>query len=175
MKRIWLLISTFVLLAGCEATPVDVDIDVSKEQTQEVERSANEYQNTRFGYTLLIPEGMVAYALTQEQTAVPAAEDSEVVFFVDGETNFFTVRGIDDGRTSHEWLTQNLPFFYPTGDAAQRVGEVSGASAIFLQGSGTPESPARLAVIAWNNVLIVVTYEQETPVFNALLESLSAI
>lgn len=175
MRHTYLFLLIIVVVSGC-GTVVSTDESlVTFTDSTALEVQKNGYRNTRFGYGFDVPEGLVVYALTDSQTAVAASEDSEVVFLVDGETNFFTVRGIEDSRTPHEWLTENLLFFYPIGDAAQRVGEFAGAQAIFLRGSGTPTSPAQLIVCSLEGKLIVVSYEQETPTFQSLVESFTSI
>ncbi|MCR4313998.1 MAG: hypothetical protein NUV84_01995 [Candidatus Uhrbacteria bacterium] len=175
MKRVWLFFAGILLLAGCGTVPLSVEPVVDSTSSGSLEVQENWYRNTRFGYVLQVPDGATLYTLTPQQTAVVADEDSDVVFLVDGETNFFTVRGIEDSRTPHEWLTQNLSFFYPTGDAAQRVGEFAGTQAIFLQGSGTASSPARLIVLSLGGTLIVISYEQDTALFESLVGSFSLI
>ncbi len=171
MKRVWPLFVALFLLSGCGLVLPSPGDSSELMEPEVVLAQENEYQNTRFRYSLLVPEGRALYALTPEQTAMTASEESEVVFLVDGETNFFAVRGIEDTRTPHEWLTKNLSFFYPTGDAAQRVGELGGEQAIFLRGSGTSTSPARLIVLSHEGVLIVISYEQDTETFEVLVES----
>lgn len=175
MKRVWFFFAGILLISGCGTVPLAIE-PVSNSTTSGVlEVQENGYRNTRFGYVLQVPEGVTLYAITPEQTAVAADEQSEVVFLVDGETNFFTVRGIEDSRTPHEWLTENLSFFYPTGDAAQRVGEFAGTEAIFLQGTGTVASPARLVVFSLEGKLIIISYEESTTMFESLVESFSLI
>lgn len=175
MKCVWLfLVSTFVI-SGCGTTSWVVEQVVESDAAVSIDVQENGYRNTRFGYVLQVPDGVTLYTLTPEQTAVTADEDSDIVFLVDGETNLFTVRGIEDNRTPHEWLTQNLSFFYPTGNAAQRVGEFAGKEAIFLQGSGTATSPARLIVFSLGETLIVISYEQDTALFESLVGSFSLI
>src|SRR3989338_4254807 len=104
MKRVWPLFVGLFVLSGCgQALPSSED-SLGRMEPEGVLVQENEYQNARFGYALLVPEGMALYALTAEQTAVAASEESDVVFLVEGETNFFTIRGIEDTRTPHEWL-----------------------------------------------------------------------
>ncbi|MBI4435381.1 hypothetical protein HY630_01810 [Candidatus Uhrbacteria bacterium] len=171
MKRVWPLFVGLFVLSGCGQAAPSPEDSLGRLEPEAVLAQGNEYQNTRFGYALLVPDGMALYGLTPEQTAVAASEESDVVFLVEGETNFFTVRGIEDKRTPHEWLTENLSFFYPTGDAAQRIGELGGEPAIFLRGSGTSTSPARLIVLSREGTLLVISYEQETDTFESLVES----
>ena len=166
---------SILMLSGCGTVPLVVEPTVDPASTGSFEVQENRYRNTRFGYALQVPDGAILYALTPEQTAVAADEDADVVFLVDGETNFFTVRGVEDSRTPHEWLTQNLSFFYPTGDAAQMVGEFAGTQAIFLQGSGTATSPARLIVLSTGEKLIIISYEQDTALFESLVGSFSLL
>ncbi|MEK7620079.1 MAG: hypothetical protein AAB413_02465 [Patescibacteria group bacterium] len=175
MKRALIFLAGFLLVSGCGVAPSAVEQVVDPDSSGSFEVQENGYRNTRFGYTLQVPEGTTLYGLTSEQTAVAADEDSDVVFLVDGETNFFTVRGVEDSRTPHEWLTQNLSFFYPTGDAAQRVGEFVGTQAIFLQGTGTAVSPARLVVLSSEGKLIIISYEQDTVLFESLIDSFSLL
>ncbi|TAL50979.1 hypothetical protein EPN81_01230 [Patescibacteria group bacterium] len=175
MKAILLLSALVFVVSGCGLTSVTPEIGSGTFEPEPVLPLENSYQNTRFGYVFGVPEGRTVYALTHEQTAVAAREDSDVIFLVEGETNFFTVRGIEDVRSSHEWITKNLPFFYPTGDAAQQVGEFAGAQAIFLRGGGTATSPARLIVLSWNGNLIVISYEQDTGTFEELMETFQLI
>lgn len=175
MKRVWFFFTGIFLLTGCGTVPLAVEPVIDSTTSGALEVPGNGYRNTRFGYVLQVPEGTILYALTSEQTAVAADENSDVVFLVDGETNFFTVRGVQDSRTPHEWLTQNLSFFYPTGEAAQRVGEFAGTQAIFLQGSGTATSPARLIVFSLGETLIVISYEQDTALFESLVGSFSLL
>lgn len=175
MLRFWLFFASILVISGCGTVPAVADSQQPSMDSDSAPTQENRYHNTRFGYSFVVPEGLAVYALTPEQTAVAASEDSEVVFLVDGETNFFTVQGIEDSRTPHEWLTENLLFFYPTGDAAQRVGEFAGTQAIFLRGSGTPTSPTQLIVCSLEGKLIVVSYEQDTPTFQSLVETFSAI
>lgn len=175
MKRVWFFFAGILLLTGCGTVPLANEPADDSTTSDSFEVQENEYRNTRFGYGLQVPDGATLYALTPEQTAVAADENSDVVFLVDGETNFFTVRGIEDTRTPHEWLTQNLSFFYPTGDAAQRVGEFAETQAIFLQGSGTATSPARLIVLSLEGKLIIISYEQDTALFESLVGSFSLL
>lgn len=175
MKGIWLICAVVFFAPGCGVTSLPPETASQTSENEAVLMQENTYQNTRFGYRLAIPEGGTPYALTPEQTAISASEDSDVVFLVEGETNFFTIRGIEDVRSPHEWLTQNLSFFYPTGDAAQQVGTFAGEQAIFLRGSGTATSPARLIVLSWNGNLIVISYEQDTSTFEELVDSFELI
>lgn len=171
MKPFWLLFGLCFFLVGCGTPDVSTQSSTPQADSQPESVQADVYQNTRFGYAFEIPDKMDLYALTEEQTAVSASGDSEVIFLVEGETNFFTVRGMEDTRSPHEWLSQNLVFFYPTGDAAQRVGEISGQQAIFLRGSGTATSPARLIVFQLHGNLLVITYEQDSQAFDRLMET----
>jgi hypothetical protein len=173
MLRHWPVFFTILIISGCGTVPVDDTVPEPMAVSDMAQMQENEYRNTRFGYVFTVPDGLVVYALTSEQTAVVASEDSDVVFLVEGETNFFTVRGMEESRTPHEWLTQNLDFFYPTGDAAQRVGELAGSQAIFLRGDGTPTSPAQLIVSSLAGNLIVITYEQDTSTFETVVKSFS--
>ncbi|HLD20732.1 MAG TPA: hypothetical protein VJB64_01405 [Patescibacteria group bacterium] len=175
MKGIWFIGAVMFFASGCGVTSLPPETVSQTSENEAVLLQENAYQNTRFGYRLAIPEGTTPYALTPEQTAVSAQEESDVVFLVEGETNFFTVRGIEGAGSPHEWLTQNLSFFYPTGDAAQQVGELAGEQAIFLRGSGTATSPARLIVLSWNGNLIVISYEQDTGTFEELVSSFQLI
>jgi hypothetical protein len=174
MHRLLVFFPAILLFSGCGTSvpPTVVSVVTESEQTESAETG---YRNTRFGYVLEVPEGLTLFALTSEQTAVPADGESDVVFLVESETNFFTVRGIEGTATPHEWITQNLSFFYPTGDAAQQVGEIDGVQAIFLRGAGTATSPARLIVLSREGKLIVISYEQETELFRRLVETLELI
>ena len=174
MNRTLYALTIILSLSGCGSVPATPASTVEPEASGSVEIDRNRYQNARFGYEFWIPDGVTVYALTPEQTAVPAQAESDVVFLVDGETNFFTVRGIEDVRTPHEWLTQNLAFFYPTGDAAQRVGEFAGGEAIFLTGTGTATSPAKLIVCSLSGRLLIISYEQDSPLFDKVAQSFSA-
>ncbi|PJE77211.1 hypothetical protein COV05_00325 [Candidatus Uhrbacteria bacterium CG10_big_fil_rev_8_21_14_0_10_48_16] len=175
MKVLWLLIGPILFLSGCGSVAEIPETNLAPVEEQVDLIQGEQYINTRFGYAFGVPEGMGVYALTAEQTAVGAEADSSLVFLVEGETNFFTIRGIEEARSPHEWLTQNLAFFYPTGEASQRLGEFAGSQALFLRGAGTSESPAQLIVFRLGEYLIVITYEQETEVFETVLESFSAI
>ena len=175
MRLILLLFPLLFLLAGCGSTVSEPESE-PQPPAQEVDSGPeSRYRNSRFGYALNPPENLPVYALTPEQTAVLADEQAEVVFLVENETNFFTIRGIQDSRSAHEWVTQNILFFYPTGDAAQRVTEFAGHQAIVLTGSGTTESPAKLIVFQYNGNLIVISYEHDTPTFESLLEAFLTI
>lgn len=175
MRLVCLLFPSVFILTGCGVSVPD-SVQTPQPLVQEVDsKSQFSYRNTRFGYTMNLPEDLVVYALTPEQTAVLADEQAEVVFVVEEETNFFTVRGVEDSRSAHEWVTDHLSFFYPTGDAAQRVAEFAGHQAIILRGTGSSDSPAKLIVFRYNDHLIVISYEQDTPVFELLLEGFSTI
>lgn len=174
MHRLVAFFSAILILSGCGASVPPTAVSVVTDASQ-TEQQGNGYRNTRFGYVLGVPEDRILFALTSEQTAVPADGESDVVFLVESETNFFTVRGIEGTVTPHEWITQNLSFFYPTGDAAQQVGEIDGVQAIFLRGSGTSTSPARLIVLSRDGKLIVISYELETELFDRLIETFEFI
>ncbi len=175
MKGTWLICTVLLVVSGCGISTPASEIVPKNEEKEVVSPQENIYQNTRFGYRITLPEGAVPYALTQEQTAISAQEDSGVIFFVEGETNFFTIRGIEGVRSPHEWLSQNLSFFYPTGDAAQQIVEFAGGQAFVLKGSGTASSPARLIVLPLNGNLIVISYEQDTKTFEDLVDSFERI
>ena len=172
MKYLSFSLIFLLFFSGCGAIPAPVK-EADQTDLEPVFDDHETYQNTHFGYSFDIPEGMVVYTLTDEQLAVPAQEDSETVFLIDGETNFFTVRGIEDStRSAHEWLTDHFSFFYPTGEAGQRVGELAGQQAFFLSGDGTATSPARLIVVEFEEKTIVITYEKEIEAFDTLLDSI---
>ncbi|NQV90165.1 hypothetical protein HQ487_02045 [Candidatus Uhrbacteria bacterium] len=172
MKGFWILFGAIIILPGCGAVGSGSLISDTPLVVEETDVSPHEmYSNTQFGYAFEIPEGMTVYAVTDDQTAVHADESSRLIFLVDGETNFFTIRVVEDVRSTHEWLSQNLSFFYPTGEAAQRVGEIAGEQAIFLRGAGTNESPAQVIVFQLHGALVVISYEQETEVFQQVINN----
>jgi outer membrane lipoprotein-sorting protein len=175
MKVMYLAFFMAFVASGCGVASQEI-VQSADSIVEEADVSnGNDYRNTRFGYRVQVPEGSVLFALTQEQTAVEADEQSDLVFFVENETNFFTIRGVEDVRSPHEWLTQNLNFFYPTGDAAQRVELFAGTQAISLRGNGTSESPAKLIVFQLHGKLIVITYEQDSSSFGAFLSSFGSL
>ncbi len=175
MKYLSFYLIFLVFFSGCGTVPVSgtqVDQTVSEPILEDQET----YKNTHFGYSFVIPEGLAVYTLTDEQLAVPATEDSETIFLIDGETNFFTIRGIEDStKSAHEWLSDHFSFFYPTGEAGQRVGDLAGQQAFFLSGDGTATSPARLIVVEFEEKTIVITYEKEVETFDTLLDSIQFI
>ncbi|MFA4845206.1 MAG: hypothetical protein WC654_01460 [Patescibacteria group bacterium] len=134
------------------------------------------YENTRFGYRFIVPDGALVYALNLEgQTARLAEPQDEIVFVVGDGSNVLTIRGIDGEVSSHQWLTDHVTFFYPTGEAAQQIQELDGRQALALYGDGSSGSPARILVVQNGEQLIVITFEQEAEVFDRILTSFSFI
>ena len=175
MKQFCFFVLIVFFFSGCGSVSAPKN-ELNQPSLEPVSFHQEIYKNIRFGYSFAIPEGMVVYTLTHEQTAAPAKEDSETIFLVDGETNFFTMRGIEDSTESaHQWLSDHVSFFYPTGEAGQRVGELAGQQAFFLSGDGTVISPARLIVVQFEQNMIVITYEKEIEAFDSLLESFTFI
>jgi hypothetical protein len=129
------------------------------------------YVNTAYGYQFDPLEEMQVWELTGDQAATKAGETATTIFIIEEEDNLFTVRGIDDARSSHEWLSKEVSFFYPSGDAAQRVGELDGEDAIFLRGTGAADSPARLIVATHKNQLVVISHDHDSENFDRLLET----
>ena len=171
MKYI-LLLAPLLFFSGCGAVGQTTFSVTEPPIETPPSNEASVYTNDRFGFSFEIPESFQVFALTPEQTAVEATADSDLVFLVEEESNFFTIRGIKSTQSAHEWLTQNLAFFYLDGQAGQRVGEIDGHQAIFLTGSGTSSSPARVILIQLSERFLIVTFEKESAVFEALLESL---
>ncbi|MBI4437648.1 hypothetical protein HY631_01720 [Candidatus Uhrbacteria bacterium] len=163
-----------VLSVGCGQT-----VPENSERPAPAEPNAQEgtiYQNTRFGYRFTVPGGALVYALNlEDQTARLAEPEDEVVFVPEQGTNVLTVRGIEGAESPHTWLTQHVSFFYPQGEAAQRVETLDGQQALSLYGEGTSDSPARLTVVQPGAALIVVTFEQETEAFESILASFDFI
>ena len=171
-RLILLAVFLVVILAGCGATPQSVS-DSSPEFDSGVQQDVSVYENTRFGYRFAVPNGSTVYGIQlEDQAAVPAGAQEEIVFVPGEETNYLTMRGIDTAQTAHEWLTANLPFFYPKGEAAQKVSEVDGRLAIILRGEGTASSPARLMVVQGDGKLLVLTFERNEDDFETLTSSL---
>lgn len=138
-----------------------------KPSTQQV------YENSRFQYQFSIPDGSIVYALNlADQTAHEAQNQDEVVFVTGEETNVLTIRGLETEQSAHEWLTQHLSFFYPTGEVAQTIGEIDGQRALFFLGEGAPDSPHRLIVVEQDHQLMIITIEQEAVLFEKILASL---
>jgi len=172
MKYLSFSLVFFLFFSGCGTVPAPVK-ETDQTVSEPIFNDQETYKNTNFGYSFYIPEGMAVYTLTDEQLAVPAKEDSETIFLIDGETNFFTVRGIEEStKSAHEWLSDHFSFFYPTGEAGQRVGELAGQQAFFLSGDGTATSPARVIVVQFQEKTIVITYEKELEAFERLLDSI---
>ncbi len=173
MRWIMILLVVPILLgfSGCEAVEV-IPEAVKEDSATDVmsEREALGYENTTHGYSF-DPQGNPVWGLTDAQTAAPAQSDSQTVFIIEGDDNFFTVRSIVGARSAHEWLSQELIFFYPTGDAAQNVGTIDGREAIFLRGSGTIDSPSRVIVIQHNGQLLVISYDRDSSTFATMIES----
>lgn len=155
---------------GCEAVgSVPKPLTLTGQESDQT--SVPDYYNARFGYALDLPEGYSLYALSSDQTAIHADSFSEIVFLVEGETNYFTIRGIEEEQSVHEWITRNLTFFYPTGDAAQRVEDFAGEQAIYLAGQGQSDSPAQVIVTSHGKNVIVISFEREAAAFETILQS----
>lgn len=129
------------------------------------------YVNLAYGYGFDPAEGYDVWELTQEQTAAPAGEEATMVFVIGEEDNLFTVRGIDGARSAHEWISQEISFFYPSGNAAQRVGEIDGREAIYLRGTGGVDSPAHVVVVQNGEQLLVISYDRENTEFDTMLST----
>lgn len=171
---LWILLVASVLLVGCGKTIEQVDESAVLTLPEEVEGSV--YQNTRFGYEFVVPDGTLVYALNlEDQTARLAGPDDEIVFVAGVGTNVLTIRGIQGSESPHQWLTQHVAFFYPKGEAAQRLEQIDGQQALSLYGDGTSDSPARLLVTQNGEQLIVITFEQEDELFDSILSSLRFI
>lgn len=133
---------------------------------------ASTYSNTRFGYQLTIPDGVLVYALNlEDKTARLAGSDDEIVFVAGEGTNVLTIRGIESEGSAHEWLTNHVSFFYPKGEAAQQIEKLDGRQMLSLYGNGTSNSPARLLVVQNQNDLIAITFEEEFEAFDNILSS----
>jgi hypothetical protein len=163
------LIVFSVLLVGCGKTQGQPQTTSNTTEPPPVQEGTF-YHNTRFGYQFVVPDDTPVYALNLEnQTARLAGSEDEIVFVAGEGTNVLTVRALQGAGSAHEWLTSHLTFFYPRGEAAQRIETLGGEQAISLYGDGTSESPARLMVTQTGDTLIVITFEQEDDVFNAIL------
>jgi hypothetical protein len=171
MKRLLGLIILVLFMSGCGNSQPEVVIvdDVVSDTSVEV-MDLDGYVNTAFGYQFSLPEGVDVYGLTDRQTAGEAQVDSSVVFMIVDETNLFTIRGIEDDRSVHEWLSQEFSFFYPTGEAAQHVAQLGGEQAIYLTGGGSAGSPARVIVSKHKGQLIVISLDRSAQVYEDLIE-----
>lgn len=159
-----------VLLVGCGKTPEQPEGSPILVSSAGEEGSI--YQNSRFGYEFTIPDGALVYALNlEDQTARLAGSDDEIVFVAGEGTNVLTIRGIENGGSAHEWLTNHVSFFYPKGEAAQQIEELDRRQTLSLYGEGTSDAPARLLVAQNQDDLIVITFEQEDELFDSILES----
>src|SRR3989339_1368462 len=157
MKYLSFSLIFLLFFSGCGTIPAP-DTQAEQPSVESFSDDLEIYKNTYFGYSFNIPKGMAVYTLTDEQLAGPAQEDSETIFLIEGETNFFTIRGIEEPTMSaHEWLSDHFSFFYPIGEAGQRVGELAGQQAFFLSGEGTTVSPARLIAVEVQDKIIVIT------------------
>lgn len=167
---LFVLLVTSVVLTGCSQTLVESD-----QQTVPTASDTSEgtnYQNTRFGYEFVVPNGALVYALNlEDQTARLAGAEDEIVFVAGEGTNVLTVRGVEGGESPHEWLTDHVAFFYPKGEAAQQIEDLDGKQTISLYGDGSSDSPARLLVAQNGQQLIVITFEQEDELFDSILSS----
>lgn len=165
----------FVLLltSGCGVVSDAPQTRVSQEveTPDEVLIPEAGYVNTAFSYQFDPPEDAQLLALSDAQTATMADEESQIVFLIQDETNLFTVRAIEDSRSVHEWLSQEFGFFYPTGEAGQWIDDLGGQQAIFLSGSGTVGSPARVIVARHGEHLFVLSYDREEVLFDAIVDS----
>ena len=175
MRFFFTIMVLLLVGAGCTQSVEEQEISVDTGEPMVDEPSGAVYTNVRFGYAFEVPDGQMLYALTAQQTAVAADEQAQTVFLVENETNLFTIRGIENGGSAHEWISTNLSFFYPTGDAAQRVGEVDGKQALFLTGQGTSPSPARVVVYEHEGDVIVISLERESLTFEEALASLIVV
>lgn len=177
--RALILIFPLMLLSGCgstESTMNSPSVDVSnQEDVMETMTDGPIYENQKFGYKIRIPDDQYVFELSSEQTAIKAEEDSEMVFIVEDQTNFLTIRGITEAIPAHQWLSQNLFFFYPTGEAAQQIQTFAGVDAIVLKGTGASDSPARLMVFPFHEHLMVISYEKESEQFDQILSSFEAL
>jgi hypothetical protein len=169
-----LIIILVLFLSGCggikkNAQDESQDFFTPLEQAKDGEF----YRNTFFGYEFVIPQSTVIYGIRlEDQIAVLADEESEIVFVPGEGTNYLTARVVDTQQTAHEWLTESLLFFYPNGEAAQKIIEVDGHLAIMLRGNGSADSPARLMVVQGNEKLLVITNERYEEAFEKLVASL---
>lgn len=174
MRVLFLIL--LLVISGCgtvEAPQVVPDTVVPEDVAEEVEPAG--YVNSVFYYQFDPPEDVQLLALSDEQIATLADEASDIVFMILDETNLFTVRAIEDTRSVHEWLSQEFGFFYPTGEAGQWVDELGGNQAIYLSGSGTVGSPARVIVARHGEHLIVISYDREEEQFEAIVDSFEFI
>lgn len=162
------LVAALLFIVGC-GTQVDEVEQIDLVEVPEPSSQGGGYVNTAYGYQFDPPEEMDVWELTGDQAAAKAGETATTVFIIEEEDNLFTVRGIDDARSSHEWLSQEVGFFYPGGDAAQRVGKLDGEEAIFLRGTGAVDSPARLIVAQHGSQLVVISYDHESESFDSLV------
>jgi hypothetical protein len=173
--RVFFLLLLLVV-SGCgtiDAPQVVPDDVISEDIAEEVEPAG--YVNAAYYYQFDPPEDVQLLALSDAQTATLADEVSDIVFLILDETNLFTVRAIEDTRSVHEWLSQEFGFFYPTGEAGQWVDELGGNQAIYLSGSGTVGSPARVIVSRHGEHLIVISYDREEEQFEAIVDSFEFI
>ncbi|MBI5794267.1 hypothetical protein HZA87_04270 [Candidatus Uhrbacteria bacterium] len=161
-----------VLSVGCGQTTAITQ--TAEDTTQPAQPQGTTYQNARFGYQFTVPDGTLVYALNlEDQTARLAGADDEIVFVAGEGTNVLTIRGVEGDESLHEWLTDHVAFFYPKGEAAQRIERIDGKQTIALYGAGTSGSPARLLVTQNDDRLIVITFEQEAELFDGILSTLT--
>lgn len=174
MRVVFLIL--LLVIGGCgtvEAPQVVPDDVIPEDVAEDVEPAG--YVNSAFYYQFDPPEDVQLLALSDVQTATLADEASDIVFMILDETNLFTVRAIEDTRSVHEWLSQEFGFFYPTGEAGQWVDELGGNQAIYLSGSGTVGSPARVIVARHGEHLFVISYDREEEQFEAIIDSFEFI
>lgn len=171
--KILIVITPFLFLFGCGDVGGNVQQVSDGTSDESVEDVGDVYKNDRFGYSFVISSGVTVYGIKlDDQTAVPADPQSEIVFVPGEGTNYLTARVIETRQSVHEWLTENLLFFYPSGVASQKVDEVDGRLAIILRGDGTTKSPARLMVLQGDEKLLVITFERDEAMFDELVASL---
>lgn len=167
---LWILLVASMSLVGCGQAVVEDDVAVEVEAP--IVEEGLVYENLRFGYRFVVPDGMPVYALNlEDQTARLAGPEDEIVFVAGEGTNVLTIRGIENEGSAHEWLTSHLFFFYPKGEAAQQIEALDGRQMLSLYGDGTSDSPARLSVVENQEDLIVITFEQEAELFANILSS----
>lgn len=168
--RACVLLVLSVLFVGCGNTQRETETSSVVVSPAIIEVPT--YSNTRFGYQFSVPDGTLLYALNlEDQTARLAGSDDEIVFVAGEGTNVLTIHGVEGEDSPHKWLTDHVAFFYPKGEAAQQIEELDGKQAITLYGDGSSDSPARLLVAQNKEHILVITFEQESEVFDNILSS----
>lgn len=188
-SRVTSVICLFCLvLPGCGVVELGQTVDTENSDIQKVDAgqipsSWETYQNTKYGYSVSYPPEAVIYIKVAEVDdrfyILTPTDDSEEIRITDasesdlmrGGTNTLSIQVISDARSGHEWISQHLSEYYPSGIGGQTNGSFAGEEAIVIRGTGQDDSPDKLIVMDHNSFVFVISFGQRSDTFDQIAKT----